>query len=278
MSRIYGIVLLPVIAVFILLRTVFAADAWQDVYERKTYQSGGQTLLYRLMKPEKIERGKSYPLVLFLHGAGHRGTDNAAQLCSTDVFAQQENRKKYPSFVLVPQCPSMCRWVEVDWGLPAHTMPETPSVPQDRRFVGFDAYRKAIDCLRPGDVAMLTGYSAFRPMQLEYAVEKGVNVFMEKSFAPDRARSAAADQGGRGGQGEEPQNRRRTATPPFGEPPGTDQAHPRRRDGPNPTHSRVPDAAPRSDAQAAGQREGAALATPQLRAILLGLRRRCSPR
>jgi len=58
-------------------------------------------------------------------------------------------------------------------------------VPRDRRFVGFDAYKKAIDCLRPGDVAMLTGYSAFRPGQLEYAVAKGINVFMEKSFGPD---------------------------------------------------------------------------------------------
>jgi predicted dehydrogenase len=58
-------------------------------------------------------------------------------------------------------------------------------VPPPRRFVGFDAWRKAIDCLAPGDVAMLTGYSGFRPGQLEYAVEKGVNVFMEKSFAPD---------------------------------------------------------------------------------------------
>lgn len=63
--------------------------------------------------------------------------------------------------------------------------PDRVEVPMDRRFVGFDAYRKAIDCLRPGDVAMLTGYSGFRPAQLEYAVEKGVNVFMEKSFAPD---------------------------------------------------------------------------------------------
>jgi predicted dehydrogenase len=63
--------------------------------------------------------------------------------------------------------------------------PDRVDVPPDRRFLGFDAYRKAIDCLRPGDVAMLTGYSAFRPMQLEYAVEKGINVFMEKSFAPD---------------------------------------------------------------------------------------------
>jgi len=60
-------------------------------------------------------------------------------------------------------------------------------VPAERRFVGFDAWRKAIDCLRPGsgDVAMLCGYAGFRPGQLEYAVERGVNVFMEKSFAAD---------------------------------------------------------------------------------------------
>jgi predicted dehydrogenase len=60
-------------------------------------------------------------------------------------------------------------------------------VPAERQFLGFDAYRKAIDCLRPGDVAMLTTHAAFRPTHLDYAVEKGVNVFMEKSFAPDPA-------------------------------------------------------------------------------------------
>jgi len=58
-------------------------------------------------------------------------------------------------------------------------------VPKDRQFVGFDAYKKAIDCLGPSDVAMLTNFAAFRALQLEYAVEKGVNVFMEKSFGPD---------------------------------------------------------------------------------------------
>ena len=58
-------------------------------------------------------------------------------------------------------------------------------VPEDRRFRGFDAYKKAIDCLKPGDVAMLTTHAAFRVPHLKYAVEKGVNVFMEKDFAPD---------------------------------------------------------------------------------------------
>ncbi|MCB1079191.1 MAG: Gfo/Idh/MocA family oxidoreductase [Verrucomicrobiae bacterium] len=60
-------------------------------------------------------------------------------------------------------------------------------VPIDRQFIGFDAFKRAIDSLRPhsGDVAMLTGYAGFRPQQLEYAVSRGVNVFMEKSFAVD---------------------------------------------------------------------------------------------
>jgi len=60
-------------------------------------------------------------------------------------------------------------------------------VPPDRRFVGFNAYRKAIDCLRPGDVMIQATHSAFRPTHLKYAVRKGVNAFIEKSFAPDPA-------------------------------------------------------------------------------------------
>ena len=62
---------------------------------------------------------------------------------------------------------------------------ERVDVPPDRQFVGFDGYQKAIDCLGPHDVAMLTNLAYFRPTQLEYAVKKGVNAFMEKSFAPD---------------------------------------------------------------------------------------------
>jgi len=67
----------------------------------------------------------------------------------------------------------------------AHEFGPAIDVPADRQFVGFDAYRQAINCLRPGDVALLTTHSGFRPTHLEYAVQKGVNVFMEKSFAPD---------------------------------------------------------------------------------------------
>jgi len=59
------------------------------------------------------------------------------------------------------------------------------NVPNDRKFIGFDAYRKAIDGLRPGDVAMCTTRAYIRPTHVEYAVQKGINVFMEKPFASD---------------------------------------------------------------------------------------------
>ncbi len=62
---------------------------------------------------------------------------------------------------------------------------EKIGVSDDRKFVGFDAYRKAIDCLSPGDVAMCTTRAYIRPIHVEYAVQKGINVFMEKPFASD---------------------------------------------------------------------------------------------
>ncbi len=58
-------------------------------------------------------------------------------------------------------------------------------VPADRQFLGFDAYKKAIDSLRPGDIALLTAYAYCRPVQVAYAVQRGVHVFMEKPFGSD---------------------------------------------------------------------------------------------
>src|SRR6267154_2190606 len=58
-------------------------------------------------------------------------------------------------------------------------------VPQDRKFIGFDAYKKAMDCLKPGDVAIFTTPLAFRWVHFTYAIEKGLNVFMEKPLTAD---------------------------------------------------------------------------------------------
>ena len=56
---------------------------------------------------------------------------------------------------------------------------------KDRVFWGLDAYKKAIDCLRPGDLVLLVAPGAFRSLHFEYAVQKGVHVFLEKPFGVD---------------------------------------------------------------------------------------------
>jgi predicted dehydrogenase len=58
-------------------------------------------------------------------------------------------------------------------------------VPPDRRFIGFDAYKHAMDCLKPGDVVILATPLAFRGPHFAYAIEKGLNVFMEKPLSAD---------------------------------------------------------------------------------------------
>jgi predicted dehydrogenase len=63
--------------------------------------------------------------------------------------------------------------------------PRQVNVASERQFSGFDAYRRAMDSLDRGDVVLLATPAAFRPAHFAYAVERGVHVFMEKSFAVD---------------------------------------------------------------------------------------------
>ena len=90
----------------------------------------GRKLPYRLLKPLTVEKDRRYPLVVFLHGAGERGTDNEKQLVhGVPQFAAEETRRKYPCFLIAPQCPEGMRWVEVDWGADSHRLPAEPSEP-----------------------------------------------------------------------------------------------------------------------------------------------------
>jgi len=58
-------------------------------------------------------------------------------------------------------------------------------VPADRQFLGFDGYRQAMDCLKPGDIAILATPPAFRWVHFTYAIERGLHVFMEKPVTVD---------------------------------------------------------------------------------------------
>ena len=64
-----------------------------------------------------------------------------------------------------------------------HGFRDKIDVPPERRFIGFDAYKKAIDS--GVDMVILATSPHFRPMHYEYAVKQGKHVFMEKPVATD---------------------------------------------------------------------------------------------
>ena len=107
-----------------------SADPAKAFEPREFVGTNGKALKYRLIKPMGYKFGKKYPLVLFLHGAGERGDDNASTLKhAAKDFADLERRAKYPAYVVIPQCPTDRRWSEVDWSKDASALPEEPSDP-----------------------------------------------------------------------------------------------------------------------------------------------------
>jgi hypothetical protein len=58
-------------------------------------------------------------------------------------------------------------------------------VPEERRFVGLEANKAAMDCLKPGDVAVFATPPGFRWVFFQYAISKGLNVFLEKPVTVD---------------------------------------------------------------------------------------------
>jgi predicted peptidase len=71
--------------------------------------SAGTTLNFRLFQPRRLRTGRSYPLVVFLHGGGERGLNNITQITANQgavAFADPERQATDPSFVLAPQVPT----------------------------------------------------------------------------------------------------------------------------------------------------------------------------
>ena len=102
---------------------------WADDFEARVYtDSDGKSLPYRLHIPVGYDSAKTYPLVLFFHGAGERGTDNLNQLKhGVKSLTSPDAQAKYPAFVIAPQCPVGKQWVDMPWGALSGVRPDQPS-------------------------------------------------------------------------------------------------------------------------------------------------------
>ncbi|MCX7696781.1 MAG: prolyl oligopeptidase family serine peptidase [Bacteroidales bacterium] len=114
-----------VYALFFLLSFSVSSQSLDTLIKPFVFQKKGYILPYRLFVP--AGDSTTYPLILFLHGAGERGKDNKAQLTHSHYFFRPEIMQNHPFIFLAPQCPPNERWVEVSWKLVSHTMPSEPS-------------------------------------------------------------------------------------------------------------------------------------------------------
>lgn len=119
-----------------------------------------------------------------LIGCGGRGTGAIAQALSTkenielvamaDVFRDR-----------LDDCyTNLMKSRDKDTSAKAVPISKKVNVPEERKFTGFDGYKKAMEL---ADVVILTTPPGFRPLHFEEAVAQGKQIFMEKPVATDPA-------------------------------------------------------------------------------------------
>lgn len=109
----------------------------KELFTQETFTASNRTKLpYRLYLPSNYDPEKSYPVVLILHGAGERGTDNTAQLVHVvkGLFDQKDS-PVHDSIVVMPQCPNGNQWVDTPWANGNYSL---KSVPQSNESVAVE--------------------------------------------------------------------------------------------------------------------------------------------
>jgi predicted dehydrogenase len=143
-----------------------------------------------------LQQGGAFAAATVLAGgktsAVHAADDNTIRLAlvgcgarGTGAVVNALNTSNQGPIVLYTMADLQQSAVETRYDALKKQFDDSVDVTPDRKFLGFDAYKKAVDVLRPGDIAMCTTRAYIRPHHVEYAVSKGINVFMEKPFAPD---------------------------------------------------------------------------------------------
>lgn len=125
-----------------------------------TVTEAGRAVEFRsqLLVPPAIEPGRRYPLVVFLHGAGERGSDNERQLKYLPAWmAEPALRERHPCFLLAPQCREDERWVDISWA----DKKSTPQGPPTTDMLAVIAVLNAVVAAEPVDPGriLLTGLS-----------------------------------------------------------------------------------------------------------------------
>ena len=141
---------------------------------RKTGEVALVSALAGIALPQ-VHAAEDNTIRIALVGCGGRGTGAIANALST---------KNGPT-KLVAMADVFADRLSKSYQQTEKSFPKQVEVPEKHKYIGFDAYKKAMDCLRPGDIVILTTPPAFRWVHFTYAIQKGLNVFMEKPVTVD---------------------------------------------------------------------------------------------
>lgn len=97
-----------------------------DIFGFELYKNADTSLPYRLYVPFNYTPDKSYALMVNLHGAGHRGADNATHLGTIEPLMKMTEVAADDVIIVVPQCPENNRWADTDWAKGSYYLSETP--------------------------------------------------------------------------------------------------------------------------------------------------------
>ena len=138
------------LALVLLAATVLGARPREEVLEAKVFHAAdGRSMPYRLFIPEDYTAQKKYPLILFLHGGGGRGSDNRKQIDGgngylVDLLVSPDAQAKHAGIVVVPQSSSL-GWIGYDSVTPTgelelvlellQQLERTYRIDADRRYV-----------------------------------------------------------------------------------------------------------------------------------------------
>jgi predicted dehydrogenase len=154
------------------------SEPTQGTSRREFFHNTGKiaaaTALASMVVP-KVHAAEGGPIQVALIGCGGRGTGAASNALSV----------KNGPLKLVAMADVFPHKLEASHKNLSQRHADSMDVPEDRRFISFDGYKNAMDCLKPGDIAIFATPPAFRWVHFAYAIQKGLNVFMEKPVTVD---------------------------------------------------------------------------------------------
>ena len=95
----------------IIIFSIISCEQNEIIPEYSKLNHNDSELNYRILYPKNFDNSEKYPLLIFLHGIGERGSDNELQFKYVDkVFLNPKNYENYPSILVFPQSPLNDNW------------------------------------------------------------------------------------------------------------------------------------------------------------------------